>query len=160
LLEIFLIKIVREVKANGGDDLNIKVNIKQLGSKRAKINGADFMLEHKPTDVQGLITEAVHTCVDEYNQRVRSGENAVKPLSDNSIKQMSEIGKIAFGINYGGKEADEQRAVETALQAYEDGLVRIFIGEEEAGVLSDKVILNEGDSVTFIKLAMLSGRMW
>lgn len=73
---------------------------------------------------------------------------------------MSEIGKIAFGINYGGKTADEKAALENALQSYEDGLYRIFIGENELGELSDSISLSENDSVTFIRLTMLTGRLW
>lgn len=140
--------------------MKIKVNIKQLGSKRPKISGADFTLENRPKDVRGLILEAVHTCVCEYNLRAEKGEYETPPLSEEEIGDMGKIGKIAFGINYGGKKADEQKAAETALQAYEDGIIRIFIGETETGPLSDNIILNEGNSVTFIKLAMLSGRMW
>lgn len=139
--------------------MNIKVNIKQLGSKRSKIAEADFYLDSPPGTVKELIEGAVRTCVNDYNERVRSGENA-EPLSGEQISDMSEIGKIAFGINYGGKEADENAALENALQSYEDGLFRIFIGENEAGGLSDKISLSENDSVTFIRLTMLSGRLW
>ncbi len=140
--------------------MNIKVNIKQLGKKKAGIAEADFSLEHAPATVRGLICEAVHTCVSEYNERVRKGENGEKPLSETEIGEMGEIGKIAFGINYGGRKQDERKALENALQAYEDGIFRVFIGENEAGALDDAVTLDEGDSVTFIRLAMLSGRMW
>lgn len=139
--------------------MNIKVNIKQLGSKRSKIAETDLHIDNAPETVRELITEAVHACVKAYNERVRSGENA-KPVSAEDINSMSEIGKIAFGINYGGKEADEKAALENALISYEDGLYRIFIGESEAGGLSDKIELSENDSVTFIRLTMLSGRLW
>lgn len=140
--------------------MNIKVNIKQLGKKRAAVEAEDFHIEGKPEDVRGLIAASVHTCVEDYNERVRKGEDNVKPISDEEISQMSQIGKIAFGINYGGKEADEEEALKNALLSYKDGLFRIFIGEEEAGGLDDKISLAENSEVTFIKLTMLSGRMW
>ncbi len=140
--------------------MNIKVNIKQLGKKKAKIAEADFLLENSPVTVRGFICEAVHTCVSEYNKRVRMGEDSAKPLSEAEISEMGEIGKIAFGINYSGKEQDEKKALDNALQAYEDGIFRAFIGEDEMGTLDDEIALNEGDSVTLIRLTMLSGRMW
>lgn len=140
--------------------MNIKVNIKQLGKKRAAVEAEDFHIEGNPGDVRGLIAASVHTCVEDYNERVRKGEDDVKPISDEEISQMSQIGKIAFGINYGGKEANEEEAVKNALLSYEDGLFRIFIGEEEAGTLDDKISLAENCEVTFIKLTMLSGRMF
>ena len=83
-----------------------------------------------------------------------------KPISEEEISRKSEIGKIAFGINYGGKEAEEEKAVENAIQAYKDGLVRIFLGEEELDDLEKKIELSEGDSVTFIRLTTLSGSFW
>lgn len=139
--------------------MNIKVNIKQLGKKRATVETEGFRLETRPETVKDLIAASVHTCVEDYNARVRKGESA-SPLSEEEILGMSQIGKIAFGINYGGKEANEEKAVKNALLAYEDGLFRIFLGENEAGALEDKIDLDENDEVTFIRLTMLSGRMW
>lgn len=138
--------------------MTIKVNIKQLGSKRDKIGSVDFPIEGEPSTVRELIAAAVHTCISEYNDRVKNCKASC--LSDDEISKMSEIGKIAFGINYGGKKADEAKALEAALSAYEDGLYRIFIGENEAGGLDDRLTLFENQSVTFIRLTMLSGRMW
>lgn len=139
--------------------MNIKINIRQLGSKKAKIAEADFFLENTPVTVRELILEAVKTCVSDYNKRVRRGENNERPLLEDEIAHMSEIGKIAFGINYGGKEQDLKSAQDNALQCYEDGIVRIFVGEAEAGSLDERITLSEGGGVTFIKLAMLSGRI-
>lgn len=139
--------------------MNIKITIKQLGKKRDKISEADFTLENKPITVAELIKEAVHTCVTEYNLRVRNNEN-IKPLTEEQITDMSEIGKIAFGINYGGREADEEKAVAVAIQAFEDGLVRIFKGTEELTDLSKSIEIKENDLFTFIRLTMLSGRMF
>ena len=137
----------------------ITVTVKQLGRKRNKIDEEKFYLENKPENVGELIREAVRTCVTGYNERVRRGENT-EPLSAEKIENMSEVGKIAFGINYGEKTADEQSAIDTAIQAYEDGLFRIFIGDDETGELSSPVDISEGERVTFIKLTMLTGRRW
>ncbi len=140
--------------------MTIKANIKQIGSKRKKLNTIDFYLEKEPVSVRELIIYAVTTCVYEYNSRVKSGENAVKPVTDEQIGYMSEIGKIAFGINYGDKEADLQEAINNALQSYRDGLFRVFINDSDAGEIDNQISLIENDTVTFIRLAMLAGRMW
>lgn len=139
--------------------MNIKVNVKQIGAKRDKISGEDFYIRSVPHTVGELITEAVHTCVEAYNNRMNKGENA-EPITDKDISDMADVGKIAFGINYAQTAADEKTAAENALQAYEDGIFRIFIGEREAGRISNSISLSENDSVTFIRLTMLSGRMW
>lgn len=139
--------------------MNLKVNLKQLGKKRNKISGQDFYIRNVPSDVRELICEAVHTCVESYNKRFDSKENNIV-LSEEEIGDMSEIGKVAFGINYGGRRADEEKALDTALQAYEDGIFRIFLGEHELNDLTESISINEGDSLTFVRLTMLSGRMW
>ncbi|MDC7293701.1 MULTISPECIES: hypothetical protein [unclassified Butyrivibrio] len=139
--------------------MEILVNIKQLGKRKSKINQQQFHIENKPDTVADLIRECVSTCVKEYNDRFEKGDNP-QPLSQQQIDDMSEIGKIAFGINYGEKKADRDKAIEDALLAYEDGLFRIFIGEEDAGDKDSKVNIEEGTEVTFIRLVMLAGRMW
>lgn len=138
--------------------MRVKITVKQLGKKRDKVSEADFVLTNVPHNVEELIQESVHTCVTEYNARVRRGD-ATRPIDNVAIEEMSEIGKIAFGINYGQKEANEQDAAETALQAYKDGLVRIFLGTEELTELDRKIELQEDDVLTFVKLTMLAGRM-
>ena len=139
--------------------MNVKITMKQLGKKRDKISEEDFSLERRPTTVEELIKESVHTCVSTYNERVRKREG-ITPLNEEQIRDMSEIGKIAFGINYGGKEADENTAVTVALQAFEDGLVRIFHREEELLTLSQAIEVRENDSFTFLRLTMLAGRLF
>lgn len=137
----------------------IQVSVKQIGSRR-KIKTVPFHLDGTPHTVSELIRMSVHTCVYEYNQRFLAKEKDVQPLSADEITEMSEIGKIAFGINYGEKQADEKKAVADAFQAYEDGLFRIFIGDNEAGGINDGIDISENESISFIRLTMLAGRLW
>ena len=139
--------------------MKVKITVKQMGKKRNKIDEADFALRRQPQSVKELIEESVHTCVSLYNQRWDK-KDAAMPLSDSEIEDMSEIGKIAFGINYGSKKAEEDLAVQTAIQAYEDGLVRIFLNQEELGDIGQEITVSEGDCLLFIKMTMLSGAMF
>ena len=139
--------------------MNIKVNIKQLGKKKSKLAGVPFPLDNEPHTVRELIRESVRTCVKQYNERAARSDTP-DPLTAEQIADMSEIGKIAFGINYGEKLPDEEKAVADAYQAYEDGLYRVFLGEDEAGELDSAVNITENSEVTFIRLVMLAGRMW
>lgn len=139
--------------------MKVKITVKQMGKKRNKIDEADFALRRQPQNVKELIEESVHTCVSLYNQRWDK-KDAAMLLSDSEIEDMSEIGKIAFGINYGSKKAEEDLAVQTAIQAYEDGLVRIFLNQEELGDIGQEITVSEGDCLLFIKMTMLSGAMF
>ena len=69
-------------------------------------------------------------------------------------------GKVGFEVNYNGRPAAETEAIVNALQSYEDGIFRIFIDDTEAGGLSSPVVLKEETTLTFIRLTMLSGRLW
>lgn len=140
--------------------MKVKVNLKQIGQRKQRVAPVDLEYSVLPKTVRELIALTVEICVNAYNERVRRGEEGAEPLNSQQITDMAEVGKIAFGINYGGKEQDLDKARENALQSFEDGLYRIFIGENELEGLDTPVALNEGDSLTFIKLTMLAGRMW
>lgn len=137
--------------------MEILVNMKQLGAKRDKIKAVPFQIDGQPQTVRALIAAAVHTCVKAYRER---GDAAGQPLSPEQIAQMEEIGKIAFGFHYHDAKINEEQAVNDALLAYEDGLVRMFIGTEQLGSLDDTITLHEHDEVTFLRLTFLAGRMW
>lgn len=135
------------------------VNIKQLGSRK-KVAPVQFEYSRLPETLRELIVSTVEICVDEYNKRVLAGENAARPLSAQEIRDRADVGKIAFGINNGGKTQELAQAVENAVKSFSDGLYRVFLGENELTELDDKITLNENDTLTFIRLTMLSGRMW
>lgn len=136
----------------------VKVTLKQLGKKRNKFQAVPFELEHSPANVGDLIQECVHTCVKEY--RARAVGRTGKPMTEEEIEAQKEIGKIAFGIHYNERQVDEQKAVATALQAYEDGLFRMFLNEEELGATEQELHLTEEDVLTLVRLTMLSGSMF
>lgn len=137
--------------------MEILVNMKQLGAKRDKIRAVPFAIAGQPDTVRALISAAVQSCIRAYCERGTAGE---RPLTAEQIAQMEEIGKIAFGFHYNDAAIDESKAISDALQAYEDGLVRMFIGDAQLGALDDSITLHEHDEVTFLRLTFLAGRMW
>ena len=136
----------------------LQINLKQLGSRK-KIAPVPFEYPRKPETLRQLISETVTMCVDEYNDRVKAGDNIAKPLTDEDISGMATVGKIAFGIVY-GKEQDMKKALDNAFLSFEDGLYRVFHGENELTELDAPLELNENDELTFIRLTMLTGRLW
>lgn len=140
--------------------MTIHINIRQLGKKRNTINAVPFVLPKKPNTVRDLITSVVMVCVAAYNERVRKGETIIRPMTQESLSDMEMIGKLAFGVNYGGKEANEAKAVATALQGFTDGLYRAFLDETELVDLDAPLMIRENDTITFIRLTMLTGSIW
>ncbi len=138
----------------------IHVNIRQLGKKRNTISAVPFDLPVQPTTGRELITAVVQACVASYNDRVRKGETGIRPMTEENLNDMETIGKLAFGVNYSEKQADEAAAIANALQSFEDGLYRIFLGETELTALDAPLALTEQDELTFIRLTMLSGSIF
>ena len=106
-----------------------------------------------------LIEESVKSCISAYKARANSAKNPT-PLTDEQFDGMREIGKFAFGVHYNENEIDEAKAIETAIDAVTDGLVRVFKGNDEITDLDAEIEIAEGDVFTFVRLTMLSGRMW
>ena len=137
--------------------MHLYINMKQLGKRKNTVDKVAFFFEKAPEDLRELIEETVKICVADYIDRMDKGEAV---LSEKQIEDMSQIGKMAFGIVYGEKKPDVQKAVETAVQGFEDGLFRVFLGDRELENLDEKVEFAEGNEITFIRLTMLAGRMW
>lgn len=146
----------------------INVNIKQMGKKGRRIKSVPFEYDRCPETAEELIEETVKIMLSTFKERQKKSteENIPDVLSEETIKSMAEIGKIAFGYIYNEKEQDEAKAIETAKLAFIDGMVRIFINGEEAEYKDENIEsgtpinLSEDDEVTFVRLAMLAGRMW
>ncbi len=137
--------------------MHLYINMKQLGKRKNTVDKVAFSYGKALESLRELIGETVKICVADYIDRMDRGEAV---LSEEQIEDMSQIGKIAFGIVYGEKKPDVQKAIETAVQGFEDGLFRVFLGDRELENLDEKVEFAEGNEITFIRLTMLAGRMW
>ncbi len=146
----------------------VLVNQKSIG-KNKRIKTVPLEYKDVPGNVYDLIEKTVRIMVDEFCKRAKSKE---APLSEEQIKDLSEIGRVSFGIIYNDKMPDVEEAVKTAILAYRDGLVALFINDELIEVKSKdptpteeelkeyRIELHENDTVTFVRLTMLAGRMW
>ena len=144
--------------------MKLNINIKQMGKKGRRVKPVPFEYDRCPATAGELIEDTVRIMVKAFIERQKLSVESHVPeaLSDETMKSMAEIGKIAFDYIYNDKEPNEDKAVDTALLAYEDGMVRLFINGEDVEYKKEgtPISLSEGDEVTFVRLAMLAGRMW
>ena len=139
--------------------MKVFVNVKQIGKRKNKIDKKKYEISEKITTVKELLTEFVTINVNEFNNGFT--ENDIVPyLTDEKINDLSDAGKISFGVDYNGQKQDLEKAVENALQSYEDGIYRIFVNDAEVGEIDCEINLKENDELTFVRLTMLAGRMW
>ncbi len=137
----------------------IKVVQKNMGNITKKVKEIPFYLENNPETLKELIEECVATCVSLYEER-KKNKNEYRDFSDEEWQEMKSLGKFSLGFYEDDKKIDIKKATERAIESVSDGLVRIFCGDVELKGLDEKIELREGDTLTFIRLAMLSGRMW
>ena len=139
--------------------MKVFVNVKQIGKRKNKIDKKKYEISEKITTVKELLTEFVTINVNEFNNGFT--ENDIVPyLTDEKINDLSDPGKISFGVDYNGQKQDLEKAVENALQSYEDGIYRVFVNDEEMREIDCEINLKENDELTFVRLTMLAGRMW
>ena len=137
--------------------LEIYMNVKSIGKRKNVIDKIPFHYDKQPQTLREFLSVTVTICVNDYIERSRQGACV---LTEENIHDMADVGKIAFGIIYGNKEPDVEEAVAVAVQAFEDGLYRVFVNGEEAEQLDERLALQDGDEVSLIRLTMLAGRIW
>ena len=136
--------------------MRIQINAKQIHKKKQNVASYVWELPEQPDDLRGLIRMLVLSGVSEYNRRVNECQTP-QPLSASRMEDLGQVGKIGFGIPYGNREADPEEALATAMQGFRDGLFRVFIGDREIESLEEPLNLREGDTLTIIRLVMLTG---
>ena len=139
--------------------IQIYIALKHMGNVTKKVKEYPFILSNTPRTFRELIEESVRSCIDAYKERANNAKNPT-PLTDEQFDGMREIGKFAFGVHYNENDVDEAKAIQAAIDAVTDGLVRVFKGNDEITDLDAGIEISEGDVFTFVRLTMLSGRMW
>jgi len=130
--------------------------MKKLGKQnRVDIAPVVFELDEKPQTVRELLVNLTRLGVRQYNERKDEGQ-LLAYLTKEEIAAQASRGKISSGLR-GGADAVEDKAVENTLQCFEDGIYRVFAGEEELTALSDAIPWKDDIVFTFIRLTMLSG---
>ena len=139
--------------------MELNVNVKSVSGKKNRITSIPVSYSRDEMTVRELIEETVQFCVSDYNKRKENGE-LLRALLPQEIDDKAAQGKISFGMVYGEKDADLKKATNDAVEAFSDGVVAIFADERRLESLDEQLKLTEIQSLTFIKLAMLAGRMW
>ena len=139
--------------------MKIYIRMKAAGKRRPILDHVPYELPDNISTLREFLEELVHQEVEKYNRK-GTDVQMISFLTREEIEEQAGIGKVGFGRIYSEKNADTARAVENALQCYEDGLVRVFQNEEELENPNERIVIHEGDCFTLIRLTFLAGRMW
>lgn len=139
--------------------MRVYFNVKQVGARKNFIAKEEIVLDCTPSTLRELIKYIVTKNIKEFNEKIKK-ERLVDYLTNKEIEVKAEAGKVSFGNIYNDSKQNLDKALESAYLAYEDGIYKVFIGENETGKLDEYIELKEADTLTFIKFTMLSGRLW
>jgi len=139
--------------------MRLYVNVKQVGTRKKYISKEEIILDFRPATLKQLLEAIVTKNVKDFNDNLNE-KRLVQYLTNDDIDNKLIVGKVSFGESNNQTKESLSKALEAAYLAYEDGIYRVFLGDVEAGQLNEAIELKDGDVLTFIRLTMLSGRMW
>ena len=148
----------------------ILVSGRALGSRRPLF--ADWSIPLPPDDFGGgagltlrdLISRIVRAEVEAFTTR-QEARRLDRVLSREDIARAAASGKVApEGREPGGihgvehaRAPDPADAIDTALQAFEDGLYLVLLDEQERRDLDEQVFVKPDSRITFLRLVFLAG---
>lgn len=140
--------------------MKVYINVKGASNKKNKI----VQIAYEYPDMEGctlrsFLTETVKLCLKDYESRAES-EEIIKVFSTEEIEDRAKSGKVLFGIRYNKNKPEPDKAVQNALQCFEDGMAAVFIDGRQVENLDELIDIKNESTATFVKLAMLAGRMW
>ena len=152
--------------------MQIRINVKGASRKKAAIIQMTCDYPDRQMTVDEFLEETVRQNVRDYNARKDAAEilrlfsnegGKNRPLNEQfeeHIQNSAASGKVAYGDPMDSRKADEEKAVENALQCFDDGMVALFADGVRYTEREEKIALKELSEVTFIRLTFLAGRMW
>jgi hypothetical protein len=103
-----------------------------------------------------LLTQIVQTEIRAFRDR-QSQRRLTKVLGLVEIETGAALGKIDSGGSDLDQVVDEQRAIENALQAFQDGFYLVFIDDQQQEDLTELVDLKANSELLFLRLTPLVG---
>jgi hypothetical protein len=119
---------------------------------------SDLPPEGAPLALAALIDRIVRDEVAAFRHR-QEERRLTRVLSPVQNTDRAARGKVTMGgsdLNL-NQSVDEDAAVETALQAFEDGIYMVILDGEQQRRLETEVFLKPDSRITFLRLVMLAG---
>jgi hypothetical protein len=113
-------------------------------------------LPQGPVTARQLIKAAVIAEVTAY-ENLAAQASMVRMLTDKSLLADLEQGAVRMGDVPPAGPVDRAATVDAALLAFDDGLFKVFVGDDELAADSSPAELADGSSVLFLRLVPLAG---
>ena len=139
--------------------MQVYVRVKAIGTKKDILPATPYEIADSVSTLRQLLTEIVRTEVEKYNAK-ENGAQIIPFLTKEELNDQAEAGKVSFGTVYSDKKANLKKAQDNAVQCWKDGLVRVFMNDDELTELDVPIQISVNAVFTFIRLTFLTGVMW
>ena len=142
--------------------MKIHFSIKRLGKKRPFLSQLPIEIPGEygaPYPLQTILEQIVQQQVAAFNQK-REEKSLFSFFKEEELTQEAQTGSVKFGEIYNDTQADLQKAIETVLLAFEDGLIAIFIDDSQIESLDQEIVIQETTIFTIIRLTFLAGGIY
>ena len=142
--------------------IDIFVEGKQVGGQKELFPPRSISVPSDWVKISGAVTlktvisHLVKQEVAEFEER-QSTNQIFRVLTADQIETGKSSGRIDPAAKSTKQALDEQLAVRTALQAFEDGLFFVFVDGDQKEQLDDPVHLAAESTLRFIRLVALAG---
>ena len=137
--------------------MNVTMTVKQIGRKKA-LTTRNYSLGNfssQPTLTE-LLTRIVTLEVNAFRER-QADNQFLRVLTETQLLEAADTGKINLGGQEFTQEVNTDEAIQTAIQAFQDGLYYVFNGETQIEYLTDVVNLELHQDIMFLRLVALVG---
>jgi hypothetical protein len=135
----------------------VRVRATVTGQRRRSLDEHELQLDLPPQSAtaHALIAAVVRSEVAAYEQRADESE-FVRVLTAASLAEGLQSGAVRLGDVERPAVVDVAAAVETAQLAFDDGIFKVFVGDDEVGP-EEVVSIAEGAQLLFLRLVPLAG---
>ena len=138
--------------------MKVFVNIKQAGKRKAVLSKKECSIDPSVSTLRQVLEYFTRIEATKFNSR--DEESYLLYADEDEIEDLAGEGKIGFGYKHNGKQVDPEDAVGKTIESFNDGLVRVFLNDNELTQLDEPAVIKEKDEFTFIRFTFLTGRMW
>ena len=108
------------------------------------------------TDLRGLLEGVIKHEVEGFNTH-QQAQQTLRLLTEADLSTLEQTGKATSGLREFKQFVEVERALEVALQAFEDGLYFVFIDDAQIEKLEQTLELREDSQILFLRLTALVG---
>ena len=137
----------------------IYARVKAAGRRRDVLAPVPFEIADSTGSLRELLTALTEAEVNRYN-RTQADPQLIFCLTDEEITAQADSGRVSFGRIFSDRKADPCAAIQNTIACWEDGLIRVFMGDLELTDLDAPITIREHQEFTLLRLAFLAGRMW